>query len=317
MKLFSLAALVLATSSAFASFELLLLPTTTGRVQRIDPENGVALGSYAGGTGPLTFAATSSEPGVSYTGDSSGRAYMQDYSTGSLLPSSAFSPVTALSDYTNREAVVFLNSNTIRITNRKTLSLIQSISSVLTAGVSWRTGRVVGDKYYIMGINGSNNVAWQVIDLVNGTSLGAGSYSTTVSTVGTLVGAFSGTNAYWTQNEAGNIKVMRAALGTNSFGTAFEEETLSFYASGPSEVPTLVRGHSSYYAIGRSAATATTLKVTQLDATLNAYNTYDMAGMNPIARPISGIVVAPEPMSMIALGLGTAALMRRRKVQKS
>lgn len=317
MKLFSLSVLVLATSSAFASFELLLLPTTTGRVQRIDPENGVALGSYAGGTGPLTFAATSSEPGISYTGSSSGIAYVQEYSTGSLMPGSLYSSVTAFSDYSNRNAVVFLNSTTIRVTNRVTLSPIQSISGVLTAGVSWRTGRVVGDKYYIMGLNGSNNVAWQVIDLVNGTSVGAGSYNTTVSTVGSLVGALSGTNAFWTQNEAGNIKVMRAALGTNSFGTAFEEATLSLYAAGPSEVPTLVRGHSSYYAIGRSAATATTLKVTQFDPSFNVYNTYDMAGMNPIARPVSGIVVAPEPMSMIALGLGTAAIMRRRKVRKA
>lgn len=317
MKLFSLATLVLTTSSAFASFELLLLPTTTGRVQRIDPENGVALGSYAGGSGPLTFAATSSEPGLSYTGNNSGTMYVQEYSSGSLMPSSSYGGVTAFSDYTNRNATVFLTGTTIRIANRATLSPIQTISGALSAGVTWRTGRVVGDRYYLMGVSATNTVAWQIIDLVNGTSIGAGTYGTTVSNVGSLVGAFSGSSAYWTQNEAGTIKIMRASLGSTSFGGASEEATLSFYASGPSEVPTLVRGHSSFYAIGRSAATATTLKVTQFDPNFNAYNTYDMAGMNPIARPVSGIVVAPEPMSMVALGIGTLALMRRRKVRNS
>jgi hypothetical protein len=315
--LFSLAALLLTTSSAFASFELLLLPTTTGRVQRIDPETGVALGSYVGGSGPLTFAATSSEPGVSYTGDNSGRSYMQDYSTGSLLPSSAYSPVTAFADYSARSSVVFLTGNTLRIAKRADLSLDLSVTGGLTPGVSWRSGTVVGDKYYLLGVSSTNTVAWQVINLLNGGSLGAGTYGTTVSTVGSLVGAFSGSTAYWTQNESGTIKVMRASLLASSFGTSFEQTTLSSFASGPSEIPTLVRGHSSFYAIGRSAATATTLKVTQLDTTFGVYNTYDMAGMNPIARPLSGIVVAPEPMSMIALGLGTVALMRRRKVQKS
>ncbi|MCE9560021.1 MAG: PEP-CTERM sorting domain-containing protein [Armatimonadetes bacterium] len=320
MRTFALLCCVSLTGFASASYEMLFVPTTTGRVQRIDPEAGVNMGTYAAGLGAIGRVTYS--PGVlkTWTVDSGTFVRGQDAWTGSLVNGGmAFSGVGAVVDDTAREKIMLIGGSSVFVLDAVTGVTTATNTSALPTGVTWRNGFVTGGTAFVFGLNASNQVVAQSF---NTTTLVANS-TTTFSTTGvTGFGsvALSGTLVYWVQNVGGVLSMMRSSLsGTVLGASSTAAVSITGFSAALNAAPSVLRAHSSLYVVGQASSAATTLKVLQTDINFNPqiYQSYEMTGISPNGLGTVAIAVAPEPGSLAVLALGLVALVRRQKVAVS
>ena len=113
----------------------------------------------------------------------------------------------------------------------------------------------------------------------------------------------------------GNVTVGRSSV--NAFGAAGPVTGFSLpgFASG-TVMPTAVPAHGGFFLVGQSSTTATDTLVRKMDnaTSFAAEYTNTISGTTfTVGAYQAANVVAPEPGSMIALGVGIAALLRKRR----
>jgi hypothetical protein len=81
---------------------------------------------------------------------------------------------------------------------------------------------------------------------------------------------------------------------------------------GHSSIDTTAASHNGYYQIGQDASDSSLIRITERDLLGYTMNTVTLSGVNGGVQNVA-TVLAPEPSSMAILGLGLAALLKRRK----
>jgi hypothetical protein len=322
MKVVFLAACsALCLSSAFASFDMMLMPSFTNRINRYDPANGVSLGGFNANSARLiTIDQAQGRAFVYDSANSRIRGY--NYNSGeSFGVSASISGVTSLDYHAGSNRVFALNSGGLFFATPGSGALNSFVT--LGSGTTWQTTVVSGNVITAFGNSGTGNIVYESYNCTTGASVGSGS-TTGIVLASTAIGkptffaspnAPNGFYAFTYVNLTGGVTVGRSsvnALGAAGLVTGF---SLSGFASG-TVMPSAVPAHGGFFLVGQSATTATDTLVRKMDnaSTFTAEYTNTISGTTFTAGPYQAAnVVAPEPGSMIALGLGVAALVRKRR----
>ncbi len=295
------------TGSAFASFELLTVLDATDKViHRYDSETGVYLGNFGGGyiQNPISMVLDQASNSVFVLQDRPGGGFdyvtRLDYNTGAFLGVVNFQQPNARAiGLTNdgRFIASVLGSDIDRFTSAGVFNgWISNLSPGVTSGY-W--GMDTDDNGRLWALN-SNGViyGWDNPFAANGAlpsySLGApGTFAVRgqLTTRGDLLLAANTTAfSYATLAPSGGFFSTSGVInGLNNTGVAIGHNQM-MYVSGTSGALGLVQRWDRFGNFNGSFG----------DGQLN----------NPIAM---GVVIAPEPGTMLALGAGIAVLLRRRK----
>jgi hypothetical protein len=308
-------------SSALASFDMMLMPSFSNRVNRYDPANGVALGGFNANSARLiTIDQAQGRAFVYDSANSRIRGY--NYNSGESFGISAtIGGATSLDYHAGTNRVFALNSGGLFFTTPGSGALSTFVTP--SAGTTWHTTVVSGNVITVFGNSGTGNIVYESYNCSTGASVGSGSTFGIVlaaSAIGKPTffaspNAPNGFYAFTYVNLTGGVNVGRSsvnALGAAGLVTGF---SLPGFASG-TVMPTAVPAHGGFFLVGQSATTATDTLVRKMDnaSSFAAEYTNTISGTTFTAGAYQAAnVVAPEPGSMIALGVGIAALLRKRR----
>lgn len=311
-----------------ASFDMLLLPSSDGRIYRYDPVNRVALGSYTSASTPMIAASYSTENSYSGTpGTSAVRSY--NYSTGELNG--------IYTGLTNMKSIDISGTNLYQLssTSVRRLNLSSGVGTTFTfsSAITGMTSCIYGNFLHVLGINASNQIQYQTLDLTTGTFgavTNAGLSITAGSTFGKAAIAVNPANGrvgvLFTYVSGGSLfgaysDVQSTGQNINTLFSALTFNSLGF--STATGMPAVVAGHSGYWVIGQDSTDITKTRIAREDLYLsplvseNYVMTSPSAGYNPaIASYVPANVIAPEPAEFLALGVGLAGLILKKRRKK-
>ncbi len=328
---FTVLALVFGTAQiAMASFDLMLLPNFANKVQRYDPVNNVQLGNFVGGTSKSVLTTIDQATNSAFVYDSNvSRIRKFNYNTGEQQDP-LLSGVTALAlDYHAGTNKVFIVNPTQLGVWGQTSNSIFFLPQVST-GVTWLTGIINGNVYTGIGKNVSNQIVTESFNTTTLASLGTFASTQTVSNTSGMgkagrvrqVGSSSDIITFTSISLAGTLQVNGLVVNniTNLVTGTVAVRTTSNAFSISNVLPAVVVGHSSYFMVGQDPTTTTLTKINQYDQQFSVTladglmqsNSLAMGTFTPGAYQVAN-VVAPEPGTMIALGLGLAALAKKKR----
>lgn len=322
MKWFALVAAFGFVTSSQASFDLLLTPDAAGGVQRIDPKTGASLGKI-GGVVNYNCIEASFSSGAAFMHDSgSGRFYRYNYSTGDRLGQTgsvsavwsslnqngdtmAYTPLngTGVGRY-SLSTGNFLGGTTFPSTGFGGFYTEYNSSFGAYTYLNTSTSQSVNQGCLTTGSLTGGQINFNPIVAQTGlVYLGSGSNKYMISVVGTASGWFVARMIYDTAT--GNM-------------TGGGTQPLTGFSLAGGSIPSLVASHNGFYVVGRDATNpGTHTRIQEFDdlGIFALQNNYTMAFQTPTGLFKPGIVLAPEPGTWAALGLGALALMRRKRTR--
>lgn len=310
MRSIGVLAFLVAASMSSASFDLVMVADNIGsfngpvpaKIHRYDGDSGVYLGSFNAGFSAINDLAVNKDAGELYA-LSIGRLNVFDYNTGSLKRSFT----------TGGAAAKFFNGKLYRASGSN-LSEVNLATGATTSVVSWVNSindfAFTGNGSYAL-FNASVGVLQGYSSAgVAGTPLTATGFATSDprlsmeggSMTNFYVAGPSTTSATTTSfrhlslSASGNLTLLASATFSTTFITTFEDVHEAhagtwLYGKNSTGVNSLYRMYSSWPSGGDTV-----------------FATPQVTTAGPIA-----VVLAPEPGTMIALGAGALALLRRRK----
>lgn len=323
MRLFFAAAIVASSSLARASFELMLMyDDSQDIIRRYDPVNRVLLGSFANGyTGfssiANVMALNKSRPGTVSLMDQSGYVRTFDYSSGILVNgvNTAGTPLINLGirslKFTNSGEIIRVRSGTAapQVFSPLTGALI-STWSTFSAYTTMDVAPLADGRFITLEQSFSAGLYRYSLFLRNssgGYISGLLSYVTStdadIQNSITMLG-----NTVFASGNPGSPEIFTSVLTGTTFGTAVDIPSFSNVGTGSTSVEF---GHQGAgYLVQRD--TGSTMRMYHVDGMAGFFGTqYAM----PFTGSVTSIAVvnAPEPMSLVAMGVGAAWLVRRRR----
>lgn len=304
-------------SSAMASYELMLLPTASGpRVQRYDPENGVALGTFGqfGGAPSLAYVSTDQSGNVHVSNNSTTLTY--NYSTGSQVQARDFpAGRSRISPSGNTIFGTFSGSVDYGSTTATNFFTINPVLTTVSAVVPYSDSVVL--------VVGMNSAGTGVATRYNGASFSTqssvfGAGGITAGSMGSAQSFMSGSILrtlipFRTSSNVHSILVVSQDAAGYSTGTSSISIGTSF---GSSATLCILPSHIGYYVIGDDVTSASLTRIAHYTFNGVLISNYTTTAVDvPTANWAGSIVLAPEPGSLAALTLGLLALGRRRNTR--
>jgi hypothetical protein len=314
-----------AVAASFASFELMLLAGNNG-VHRYDPQSNVLLGRFAEYDGTIyDVAVDSTRPGEAVTLTSNGGVNRYDYSTGEFRGG-----FTVGGFFNNERARISVMANGNILYTAYTVAESRPITKMYSStGVLLSTLDAFGSSY--QSLDSIQTSDGKIRTLVR-TSSGTGFifFVFNYSSAGVYEGFATIESGSIANNTFGNLGIMNGRLWASSGNLAADPGRLAYWPGSITGTPTqiiissytiasgatnYVGGHNgigymmhSFFDLGVRKN-----RLIRYNPNINAANS--TVFVNGLDDQIYGsaIVVAPEPGTMIALGLGLAAVVRRRK----
>ena len=296
--------LLLVVSPAMASFDLMFIPSTDGQIHRYDPENDVRLGNFGLGT-PITDMAIDPTTNKLAVIRSNG-SMSYNSSTGALLGVGTM----------DSSAKLTWNSSLNRFDAfaESFMDGLQVSPHIYTfgpqvAGPSWNYLRVG---------SGALTLSRVAAPTLNWYASGAGTVTSSAATgftgltyVSPFLKTVGGLDLVLTQTSSSALLSVVVNAGPTAALPSIFSFTSEFDFSQPLH---MVNSHTGVYVMGKNASSA--------DWRIQNYGIFGTSIVQVNSRVISGlayhnarpaIIIAPEPGTMVALGLGLAAMLRRRK----
>lgn len=291
-----------------ASFDLMFIPSSDGQIYRYDPENNIRLGSFGLSAAIYDMAIDPTTNKLAVIRANGSMSY--DSSTGALLgvgPAGGFG-----------NARLTWNSGLNRFDSFTGTSIdgLQVSPHNYTSGSSisvnsWNYMRV-GSGALTLSRTATPTFNWFASGVGTPTSTVSSGY-TQVTYASPFLRTVEGLNLVLTQT-AGIAMVSRVVNAGPSASLS-----LMFFNSSDfdlSQTVHMVNSHTGVYLMGKNATTSDwriqTMGIYGTDPVLiNSRVISGLAYTN--ARP--AIIIAPEPGTMVALGLGLATTLRRRKAK--
>lgn len=301
---------VLAVAMAHASFELMVIPGNDGRIYRLDPQNQILLGSFV--ALPNMTGVVSNGQGVGY---GIGGTYVSGYNLFTGEPTTGLAPDTALWPTTYTSVGHLLSSASTYLHGIR-VSTMSSTGYGIPSGITLMS--VFQTPTGIRGI-GRNTTTGDMISYEGANTNGLGGSPTTIAPSafwgGNGIGQAatdiaSDSSAFCYNTPAGGLALYRR-VGASAFfqsvdGTLFDLQTR----------PAVAYGHDTLYIVGKSSTAGRTRIARYRTGGSNfvAAGDFEVIVDAPTTSKYSvGMINAPEPASMIALSVGVAAILRRRR----
>lgn len=290
-----------------ASFDLALISDSgTDSIQRYDPISGTYLGSFGGGilVDPKGVVVNQAQ-NRAFVLDATARISTWDYNTGEFI--SSFNLV-GIATYMNANSDGTLNIALADRVRRITQGGAFLTEYVRNGTFGVQQGIVGGDGFFYMSTRTGDSPRLERFT-ASGTFLAGVTWVAdrvlSVPTSGTPSGSvYNAINAF---EYGGSMSIEYDHLDFGPSGVMFTNTTVLSNPSG------IAPGHAGMtYIAGKIRATPTQGGVLRFDRTTGVIGT--AFGQATLQNP-TGIatVVAPEPGTMIALGIGIGALLRKRK----
>ncbi len=312
---------VFLSGAAFASFDLMLIPNATDGYSRFDPINRVGLGTIFMSTARNVTAVAARPDGLfSYNGGTQ----RINWSTGERLSiPSLSSSAYNLSENGLRYARVSggqLQLGAIPLNSDPTTSASTSLSfSVVSAT------ELGPDRWIAYGTSAAGLVAQVINDAgqtISAVSTLIASGSLTNGTVGQGTVVRRATDRYFAipyrdNNGAHRLGSASVSLNGALIGAAVSQTLGGFSIINANTTLAATRGHTGLFVVGADATTPTSARIAEFDdsPTYFTVTSYTTSAFSPVVsgRWQMANIIAPEPGTMIALGAGLVAILRRRK----
>lgn len=304
------------------SYELLAVVDQSNRViRRFDPISGNSLGTF--GSGYLTSpSGIQLRNGLAYVLDHSGAAALGNarvkvfnYSTGLFLQSSPLSAAWGFAwndstlklegtSYAVSDANPFNGSSYVTVYDSSGNPLVYQGGVNAPSPVIYSSELSANGLIRYRSFNGS--IAWLTSsqttfsNALTGTVVSAGINSQLLRVDSTLY-ALNSTNSL----------IRRFSIAGN--GALSETGTIALPGFQANSLRGLARGHgNTLYVSGQDGTTVTSARILKLDGlTGDLYNAITLPGVGAVRS--MDTVIAPEPGTLLAMGVGLAALARRRR----
>lgn len=319
---FALSVLVGVSAASFASFDMFIAPNAAGTgYTRFDPINRVALGTISLNGGRQVSAVAARPNGLYQYG--TGWALINN-STGERVSNPTFSPTTL--QYNKAGSLIALSSGsllqfvTLSPTNLLTLNSSWSVPGGFSIqGVTPFTS----DRWLVYGTTASGLVAHLVSDagttlassgmLIPAPSLSATGFGQAVA----FINGFGGYGAIPYRDNTGAHRLANLTLSSTSIGLSATQAVSGFSTASAFTTLSAVEGHNGFFLVGADSTTSTLTRITEFDsvpnfAIMQDYTTSAWSAPTGTSWRMAN-VVAPEPASMTALGIGALALLKRRR----
>jgi hypothetical protein len=325
-KLLCLSVVVGIVATSHASFEMALVAQThtpsngvaSKKIGRWDPQNGVFLGYFGAGTvigTAITIDPTQSNTVIDIYGSANAMNYQRfNYSTGenlglttvSLGGSNTVVDAQALSTGQMLVAGIIGGSNGARLLNAngttaRTYTLPAGATSALSifqnsAGVTFiltqQPGTTSGSRYTLASYAANSGTIASSVVVADNTT---GVYDNLIQSGNNVIVGSSFANVRRI------FPVTGTSLGANISTGGWATQSDTFFA-----------GHgNAYYSMGYDSSLNRVYLNTMSGTGSGTYTYFESTQYGAISD--SAMVVAPEPMTMVGLGLGLAAVLRRRK----
>ncbi len=316
MRFSALALLASLTTLGWAqpSFDLMYLPSsTTGRVIRYDPVNRIQLGGWAS-SGATSIIYRGGPYGIVRGATSSYRTAMYSGIADALFGAAQFSNLSGDSSIVHG----FTTGSVISV---GLLSLNTTVTTLSGTVAAFSGTRLSGGNFVVFGSTGfavnltTYNSAGAILGSVStGTGITRSGGSTTVLTSDYLGGTWARTvvRSSTTAQHLVSVQIDPATglpVGAPAVSSLLPFSTIHNVAIAPA--------HMGFYLIGSDSTTNTLTRFVKYDSNFTPGQTdswtenFDTRNTNSIYSV--GMVLAPEPGTMIALGAGVAALLQRRR----
>ncbi len=309
MKSVIVASLLLVTINlAQASFDLMVIPTSDGTINRYDPVNNIRLGSF--GSGPAIKDLSINPLTKQLVALRGGTAALYNLNTGDRLG------VTQIDAFSNHTVWNSANSSMTVVVPYVSSTFLDSI---VFNPFGYQFSSPIGASLYnylrvgSAGLGFTNSATPQLA--YSPTGSGTPTLTSTFLTGITRMSPFqlgsSGYNYMTAQNASSTTLYAVINPGASaSIGTA-NWSTTEFDLAQPTFV---VPSHDGLYIMGKSSTSADwrIIDLGLLGGAAIQYNSRVLTGLTYTpARP--AIILAPEPGTMIAIGLGIVAMVKRRR----
>lgn len=305
---FRLAALGFASlmsGAALASFDLALVSDAgTNTIHRFDPILNVYLGSFGGGilVNPRGVALDQASNSA-YVLDASDRVTRWNYNTGAFI--SSFSSGVVGATYLNRNGDGTLNvagAGLVRRFNTSGATLAQ-YNRVGTLDV--QQGVLLADGQFYMSTRTGNTRLLERFDYASGAPIGS---TTWLADRLTRISPFATAD---TLNFYENGSTLFGELNSMNNGPSFVNASVDNRLANPKGI---ALGHGTMsFVLGQVRATPTQSAIQRFDYGTMTFGT-SLLGQGIIQNGTGmATVIAPEPATLAALGLGLVALLKRRR----
>lgn len=321
-RFFIVSFLTVAAAAAHASFEMMLMAAGGGGIYRYDPQNNITLGKFGmAGSYYYDVALDPTRPGEVVAYSSYGTVDRYDYSTGEFRGGFSTAPFYA----NNRPQVSVVSNGNVLVTTYLQTGSVGTTRLYSSTGTLLNTLQAFGAAYETMdAMETPDGTLHTLVRYNNGGSFTyylfnytAGGTYTSYAAVAAGVSEQFG-NLSWV-----NDKLFITASSAASSPAPMQSATAPFTATSAISMNgyALINGATNW--VGGHNGLGYMVHSYYSGSQYNRLYYYNpnnnQAGLSPVFIPISdqvlgtAIVTAPEPGSMIALGVGVAALLRKRR----
>ncbi|MCE9557445.1 MAG: PEP-CTERM sorting domain-containing protein [Armatimonadetes bacterium] len=310
---------------SFGSFDLMYLPDVSGtKVHRFDPVNRVYLGSISTPTA-RQVAASSASPYIFVSNGITplGLGALYEGSTGNYINSGTNGYASPSFSETGSDVWALGSTTTVR---KNSLPTLNSAGQFSVTGYTEIFGLApVGNNVAVVGAATNGDILFSLYS-TTGTSLATRVMSTaaTVAANPCLRGmalsvALDGTAhlAFANRTNTGTVKLNSILVNGATLGSNFSFTLTGFSTASVGNASVMAAHNGTFYVAGADATTPTLTRIQHwnlatVSITLADYTTNSLSV--PSTVQWSGATfLAPEPGSMVGIGVGLLVLLRRRR----